>query len=341
MRRPSLFCVCIIILTALDFAACKKSNSSTGGSNTGPDLSKYVVDTYSGSAVAHSINGPTNLCVDSKGFLYVAETNHNVILKVDPVAHLAGPFSGSFDQPGCLDDPFGNGDPSLTFPSNLWINDDIIYIGDYGCGAAKTCTTTGASTTIQYDNPNMISLDPNGACIDYKGNIYLFDTYNGLFEIKAADHTIVPIATGTQFGIISSMTMDASDKNVIISSGHKIREISEDGTVSLIAGSDTLGNADGNGANASFGGAMVICTGLDGTIYVADINNNLIRMVSPAGAVTTIAGDGKQGYKDGTGTNTEFYSPSGIAFTTIGDNNVLFVSDFTNNVIRRITFPKQ
>gem|GEM_PF-2593604 len=301
---------------------------------------QYTVDTYAGKVIENSINGPTELCVDSYGFLYVAETNHNAILKVDPIAHLVGPFTGAFNAPGCLDDPFGNGDPSLTFPSNLWISDDIIYIGDYGCGNAKTCTTTGNSQAISYLNPNNISVDPNGACVDYKGNIFLFDTYQGMFEIRAADHIIVPIGNGTQFGIISSMTMDAANKNIFISAGHKIIEIS-DGSISTLAGSDSLGNNDGAGAKASFGGPMVICTDPDGNIYVADINNNLIREVSANGLVTTIAGDGKQGYKDGTGKNAEFYAPSGIAFTTSGDNNVLYVSDFYNNVIRRITFPKQ
>ncbi|HLA58162.1 MAG TPA: hypothetical protein VK622_05360 [Puia sp.] len=331
-----------ILLCVIVLQSCSKNVSkSNTGASTGPaDSSQYTVDTYAGKLIEHSIAGPTELCVDSKGFLYVAETNHNAILKVDPIAQLVGPFTGAFNEPGCLDDPFGNGDPSLTFPSNLWIDNDIIYIGDYGCGKAKTCSTTGNSQAIDFNNPNDISVDPNGACMDYKGNIFLFDTYQGMFEIRAADHIIVPIGNSTQFGIISSMTMDAADKNVYISAGHRIIEIA-DGSISVIAGSDSLGNTDGAGALASFGGAMVICTDPDNNIYVADINNNSIRRVSPNGLVTTIAGNGKQGYQDGTGKNAEFYAPSGIAYTTSGNNNVLYVSDFYNNVIRRITFPKQ
>jgi NHL repeat-containing protein len=330
-----------ILLFAIILQGCSKSAEKTNTGTTGTGTSKYVVDTYSGATIQNSIQGPTELCVDSKGFLYVAETNHNCILKVDPIAHLAGPFSGSFNQPGCMDDPFGSGNPSLTFPSNLWIDDDIIYIGDYGCGTPKTCTTTGSLNAIDFLNPNNIGGAANGVCVDYRGNIYLFDTYNGMFIIRAADHILAQIGINTKFGIISSMTMDADDKNVYISAGHKIWEISSDGTTSVIAGSDSLGNKDGAGSSATFGGAMVICTDPDGNIYVADINNNTIREVSASGLVTTIAGDGKQGYKDGTGTNAEFFAPSGIAFTTSGDNNVLYVSDYSNNVIRRITFPKQ
>jgi hypothetical protein len=334
-------CGLYILLYMVILQSCTKSvsKSNTGTSSGNSDTSKYQVDTYAGNVVEHSIDGPTALCIDSKGFLYVAETNHDVILKVDPIAHLVGPFSGMFDQAGCMDDPSGSGNPSLAFPTNLWINDDVIYIGDYGC-EPKTCTTTGSSQTIQYDNPNHISANISGVCEDFHGNIYLFDTYNGMYIIPQSDHIIAPFATGTNFGIISSMTMDADNKNIYISAGHKIFEISSDGTASIVAGSDSLGNKDGSGALASFGGAMGICTDPDNNIYVADINNNTIREVSAGGTVTTIAGDGKQGYQDGIGKNAEFYAPTGIAFTNSGSNNVLYVSDYHNNLIRRITFPK-
>jgi hypothetical protein len=331
-----------ILIYMFILPSCTKSvtNSNTGTGTGGTDSSKYQVDTYAGNVIEHSIDGPTALCVDSKGFLYVAETNHDVILKVDPIAHLVGPFSGSFDQAGCLDDPTGSGDPSLTFPSNLWIYNDVIYIGDTGCDP-KTCGTTGNSQTIQFDNPNHISANWSGVCEDYQGNIYLCDTYTGMYIIRQTDHIIAPFATSTNFGIISSMTMDAESKNVYISAGHKIFEISSDGSTTVVAGSDSLGNKDGSGAFASFGGAMAICTDPDNNIYVADINNNTIREISPGGAVTTIAGDGKEGYQDGIGKNAEFYNPDGIAFTNSGTNNILYVSDYRNNLIRRITFPKQ
>jgi sugar lactone lactonase YvrE len=322
--------------------SCTKSVSSSNSSTSigSTDTSMYQVDTYAGEAIEHSIDGPTALCVDSKGFLYVAETNHDVILKVDPIAHLVGPFTGSFDQPGCIDDPFGNGSPSLAFPSNLWIYNDQIYIGDTGC-EPKTCTTTGSSQTIQYENPNHISANFSGVCEDYKGNVYLCDTYNGMYVIPEVDHVIAPFATNTKFGIISSMTMDADNKNIYVSAGEKIFEVSSDGSTSVVAGMDSIGNVDGSGAFARFGGAMAICIDPDNNIYVADINNNSIRVVSPGGTVTTIAGDGKEGYQNGIGKNAEFYNPDGIAFTTSGNNNVVYVSDYRNNLIRRITFPKQ
>jgi hypothetical protein len=58
------------------------------------------------------------------------------------------------------------------------------------------------------------------------------------------------------------------------------------------------------------------------------------------GLVTTIAGDGNAGMVNGPGNKAEFSGPYGIAFTTSGNNNILYVSDNGNNLIRRITFPK-
>ena len=138
--------------------------------------------------------------------------------------------------------------------------------------------------------------------------------------------------------IIISMTMDATQKNIYISAKHTIQEIS-DGKAITIAG-DSLGAKDGVGKTASFGGAMAICMGGDGNIYVADTYNNKIRQVSPNGLVTTIAGDGNAGMVNGAGDKAEFNGPYGIAFTTSGNNNILYVSDNGNNLIRRITFPK-
>ncbi|HMH32562.1 MAG TPA: hypothetical protein VK543_06000 [Puia sp.] len=341
--RVHSFLPCLLLVVSAGLQSCSKStpknNSGTDSVFISPPASKYMVETYAGGTTLNSLSYPGQMCVDSKGFLYVSETNHNCIVKIDPLVQLIGPFAGMFDNPGCTDDPFGSGSPSLTFPENLWINsDDQIFIGDYGCGKAKVANTTGSLTAIGYDNPYNLSPDPSAACQDFAGNTFLLDTYDGVFEIRAADQVLVSLLSGDDVGIISSMTMDGAAKNMYISANHRIQEIS-DGKASTIAG-DSLGNRDGVGHSAAFGGAMVICMGTDGNIYVADTYNNEIRQVTPGGSVTTIAGDGKAGFANGPGDKAEFNNPSGIAFTTIGNNNILYVSDGNNNVIRKITFPK-
>ncbi len=102
--------------------------------------------------------------------------------------------------------------------------------------------------------------------------------------------------------------------------------------VTTLAGTTlTSGSTDATGTNAKFHSSHAITT--DGTnLYVADGGNHRIRkIVISSGVVTTIAGS-SQGSTDATGTNAEFYSPTGI--TTDGTN--LYVSEYNNHTIRQI-----
>ena len=336
-----------IAVGSLLLAACTKSNPSNNNNNNNnngndtilPPASKVTVETFEVNGIGNAILGPGSMCMDQIGYLYIAEPDHNVIIKIDPFFKTVGNFAGMFNIPGCLDDPFGTGTPSLTFPENIWMSSDQqIYIGDYGCGKAKIASTTGDITSLVYNNPYNFGPSINAACQDDTGNIYLLDTYDGLYEVRQKDQVLVNIISGNDLGIASSITTDASQKKIYIAAKHQVLEFTG-GSLSPIAG-DSLGRKDGQGKDASFGGSMAICAGSDGNIYVADINNNLIRQVSPGGLVKTLAGDGNSGYVNGSGDKAEFSSPRGIAFTTSGDNNILYVSDYLNNAIRKITFPK-
>jgi hypothetical protein len=336
--------ITLIAFCCLLLISCSKTSPSNNNNNnrdsTMTTASKVMVETYVGKTIANSISGPGSMCIDQTGYLYVAETDHNVIIKIDPLLQTVGNFAGLFNTPGCTDDPFGSGAPSLTFPENIWVgSDQQICIGDYGCGKAKIATTTGEVASLGYKNPYNLYPSFDAVCKDNVDNIFIMDTYDGLYEVREQDQVLVNLLSGNDLGIASSMTTDADQTTIYIAAKQQIFGYSSQ-SLHPIAG-DSIGNKDGVGGNASFGGAMSICAGTDGNIYVADINNNTIRQVTPNGMVTTIAGDGKDGYVDVSGDKAEFSSPRGIAFTTSGDNNVLFVSDYNNSVIRKITFPKK
>lgn len=104
--------------------------------------------------------------------------------------------------------------------------------------------------------------------------------------------------------------------------------------VSLLAGGAATGYADGTGGNAAFSGPSGIVSDAAGNVYVIDQLNRLIRKVTPAGVVTTLAGSGAPGYADGQGVSASFSKPFGIAIDSAGN---LYVTDEINNLIRKIT----
>ena len=71
----------------------------------------------------------------------------------------------------------------------------------------------------------------------------------------------------------------------------------------------------------------------NGNIYVADSGNNKIKMITPNGYIMTLAGNGKEGYANGIGSNAEFNHPFGII---LGNNDNIYVADSFNNRIRKI-----
>ncbi|RYD49454.1 MAG: VWA domain-containing protein, partial [Verrucomicrobiaceae bacterium] len=113
-----------------------------------------------------------------------------------------------------------------------------------------------------------------------------------------------------------------------------IRKISPTGVVSTLAGSGSLGSADGTGAAASFQGPQGVAVDAGGNVFVADQQNHKIRKISPARVVTTLAGSGSGGGADGTGTAAHFNFPAGVAVDAGGN---VFVADWGNNQIRKIS----
>jgi hypothetical protein len=86
---------------------------------------------------------------------------------------------------------------------------------------------------------------------------------------------------------------------VVDAGSHSVRSVTESGEVRTLAGSGKPGYADGSGAAAQFCYPAGIAVGPGGTIYISDSGNHRIRVMSPAGEVRTLAGNGAPGHKDG------------------------------------------
>lgn len=125
--------------------------------------------------------------------------------------------------------------------------------------------------------------------------------------------------------------------NIYVADGFNniIRKITTDGTVTTIAGTGVAGHADGAALNARFNRPWGVLLDNTDNIYVADKDNQVIRKISAAGMVTTIAGTvNREGAVNGTGTSAKFFSPENMVFDNDGN---MYIADTDNHLIRKMT----
>lgn len=137
----------------------------------------------------------------------------------------------------------------------------------------------------------------------------------------------------TPYGVA---TDSAGNTYVADSANHTIRRIDVDGTATTLAGlAGMAGSNDGTASAARFKTPAGVACDSAGNVYVADTGNHVIRKITPAGHVSTVAGKaGTWGNTDGSATSALFRGPRGLAVDSTGS---LFIADTGNYRIRRIS----
>jgi sugar lactone lactonase YvrE len=318
-----------------------------------------------GQGSAAGFNYPQGIAVDSLGTIYLADSSNNTIRKITPtglVSTLAGTAgtTGSVDATGSA--------ASFNFPTGLAVDSKgNVFVADLNNNVIRKITSAGAVSTFagtanDYTGCTAINGLPDGVgplakfcflqslTIDSSDNIFVADTSNRTIR-KVTPGAVASTVSGTQdvapaivdgdkptarFHSPMGISIDRTTGNLYIVEVQMnvVRKVTSAGAVSTIAGSPSVaGSADGTGSSASFTYAFGVAANSAGDVFITDLGNNTIRKATPAGVVSTFAGTaGGFGNVDASGSAASFAFPSGITTDKLGN---LYVCD--RNAVRKIT----
>jgi sugar lactone lactonase YvrE len=347
--------VSLTLFAVLILSSCAKKSIP-------PKASQYgLTTTFAGSGYAGyadstgltaSFDGPAGIVMDAAGNLYVADSGNNEIREITPYG-VVSTYAGNINK-GSVN---GTG-TAASFANPLGLAIDAsgnLYVADSGNNMIRKITITGVVTTLAGSGAagatngaaeTATFNNPNGIAVDFAGNVYINDTGNNLIRMLSTTGTVSTLAgsgfaaiangTGTaaSFNTPQGLTLDASGNLYVADEGnHLIREVSTSGIAGTFAGSGYSGSENGTILRATFNAPYALTLDAKGNMYVADAGSNTIRKIALNDTVTTFAGSGSVGFVNGSGTTVAFNEPFGLI--TDGSNN-LYISDFGNNVIRKI-----
>ncbi len=274
-----------------------------------------MVSTIAGNGTAGSKNGmgdtalfnqPFDVALDSADNIYVAG-GANLSVRLISNTGLVSNFSGLGRVSGWVDASNPNNVRYGLLTGIVRDAAGYLYDVDNGNNLIRRTDPLGGAATLAgmptslggYVNgpaSSAVFNYPTGVAIDAKGNLYIGDGTNNAIRMITAGTWNVSTFAGSSSGV----------------SGH----------------------VDGPANLARFSNPVAMAFDAKGNMYVADAGNHLIRMITPDGVVSTLAGTpGQRGYYDAVGSSAEFNAPQGIAVDAQGN---IYVSDTGNNRIREI-----
>ena len=319
-----------------------------------------------GPATMAAFWGPSGVAADKNNNLYIADNDNNRIRKVDAITGIITTVAGNGSYAFA-----GDGGPaisaSLKAPTGVAIDaGGNIYIADYyNQRIRKVDALTGVITTIAGngsvgfggDGGPAVSANiwlPTGVAVDAGNNVYIADWANHrIRKVDALTGVITTIAGNGVAGFsgdgslaISAelnqpygISLDAG-RNLYIADyvNNRIRKVAAGtGIISTVAGSGNQGyNGDGlSGLSTNLTAPTGVTIDIFGNLYIADLSQRVLRMDAATGIITTIAGNGIQGFSGdgGPAASAQLSNSWGVFITGNGD---LYIADLNNERVRKV-----
>lgn len=314
-------------------------------------------------ALSADLNEPKGVAVDKMGNVYIADSENNLIRRIDRgtgrlrvvAGHVqrgeprAGGAAAISSPPEQDDDPLGDAgaNPSNAFAQQTDLSGTVRYVVN-GAAMGKRFEGDGGPAVKALLN------FPTAVAVDQAGHVYLADTMNHrVRRVDAVTGVMTTLAgigsprfsgdggPATEAGLNEPSALALSETGLLYiadQSNNRVRAVElETGTIRTVAGTGTAAyGGDGMLASeSSLAGPSGLAVGTDGTLYIADTFNGRIRAVDPTtGLISTVAGDGGEyRYQGPEEQNSQSLSrPSGLAIDAAGN---LYIADSDNHLIRR------
>lgn len=354
--RPRVASLCLL-------AALCRGQGYTIRTVAGDGVQGFAGD--NGPAINAELFAFAGIAVDSAGNLYIADTGNSRIRKV-AVTGVITTIAGTA-IPAYSGDNGAATSASLSFPRGVALDAaGNVYIADSGNNVIRKIDKTGTITTVAGNGTSGFSGDGgpaisaqlanvSGIAFDSTGNMYLADRDNASVRKVTPGGTISTFA-GTGVAGFSgdggqaakatlyspnSVAFDgAGNLYIADSSNNAIRKVSPAGIISSVvgAGSTSFGfSGDGGPASsAQINDPQSVAVDVAGNLYIADEDNQRIRMISATGIISSLAGDGTKNFSGdgGPAVTAQLNLPEGVA---VGPNGTVYVVDSGNRRVRALT----
>jgi sugar lactone lactonase YvrE len=243
---------------------------------------------------------PYGIVAAPDGTLFVTDGGLGTPIRRVSPSGVVTTFAGSYAEAGSADGPGAaarfRGASALALGPN-----GVLYVADTLNHTVRAITPDGEVSTVagaagQNGFANGPAADarfdePAGIAVDAEGNVFVSDRWNRVIRRITPNGTVSTLA-GT-YNTPGGLAFDSSGYLYVAdTAGAAVFVIAPNGAISRLAGEGTHGFADGVGEAARFSNPTALALDSTNNVYVSDMGNGRIRKITPAGGVTTIAGEG-------------------------------------------------